>query len=425
MKLAKKALVIISSSQAGKALDVDTPIATINGWSKIGYLKVGDTIFDETGKPCNVVFATEQMTDRVCYALTFSDGSKIVADEEHKWAVDVSLYGKHSDALIKTTKELLVDYRKGKRNKYCIPVTKPLTTPFANLPIDPYVFGMWLGDGHSRSARVYCHAKDAPEYALQIVEAGHTAIIVKERTCSSVRIDVRDAKTCPRGHDKAHYGTVGNDQCAECGRIRSKNAGRLSRGGRPESLPDTIPTFNNIMRGMGFLDSGIKSIPDEYLRASYEQRLALLQGLMDTDGYISKFGRCEFVTTSDGIYLGLMDLLSSLGIKHTVKRKQPRCRYKGQIVDGKMAHRFSFMVYSDKPVFRLRRKIELMVSREGRRTTETERRFITDISAVDTRPVCCIQVNSNRHLFLAGQSMIPTLSSKIINQKQGLHKDKT
>ena len=415
-------LTSISSAPKGKGLDVDTPIATINGWSKIGDLRLGDSIFDETGAPCDVVFVTKHVTGLACYALTFSDGSEIVTDAEHQWCVDVSDHGKTMGQSIKSTIELLVDYRKGNRNTYCIPVTKPLKTPKAALAIDPYVFGMWLGDGHSRSARIYCHVDDGPEYAASIVRAGHTATIVEERTCNSVRIDVRNSDICPRGHDKNTYGTVGNDQCAECGRIKAKNYGRISRGSVPEAMPDVVPNFNNVMRGMGFLGSGVKYIPCEYLRASYKQRLALLQGLMDTDGYISKVGRCEFVTTSDGIYLGLMDLLSSLGIKHTVKRKQPRCRYKGQIVDGKMAYRFSFMVYSDKPVFRLRRKIELMVSREGRRTTETERRFITDISAVDTRPVCCIQVDSNSHLFLVGQSMIPTHSTEIINQKQGPHK---
>jgi phage terminase large subunit GpA-like protein len=84
-----------------------------------------------------------------------------------------------------------------------------------------------------------------------------------------------------------------------------------------------------------------------------------------------------------------------------------------------MAYRFSFMVYSDKPVFRLSRKIEKMVGREGRRTTETERRFITNIAAVKSRPVRCIQVNSESHLFLAGQSMIPTHNTEIINNIVG------
>ena len=69
----------------GKALCVDTEIPTPTGWSRMGDLSVGDVVFDEAGNPCKVIAATEVMTGRPCYRLTFSDGHQIIADENHEW----------------------------------------------------------------------------------------------------------------------------------------------------------------------------------------------------------------------------------------------------------------------------------------------------------------------------------------------------
>lgn len=81
-------VVIMSSSQVGKALALDTPIATPEGWTTMGAVQVGDVIFDETGAPCRVTAATDMMLDRPCYRVRFSDGSSIIADADHLWAVD-------------------------------------------------------------------------------------------------------------------------------------------------------------------------------------------------------------------------------------------------------------------------------------------------------------------------------------------------
>ena len=81
-------VVIMSSSQVGKALALDTPIPTPTGWSTMGEVRVGDVIFDETGTPCRITAATDVMFERPCYRVRFSDGSSIIADADHLWAVD-------------------------------------------------------------------------------------------------------------------------------------------------------------------------------------------------------------------------------------------------------------------------------------------------------------------------------------------------
>lgn len=85
---ATETVVIMSSSQVGKALALDTPLATPTGWTTMGEVQVGDVIFDETGAPCPVTAATDVMLERPCYRVRFSDGSSIIADADHLWAVD-------------------------------------------------------------------------------------------------------------------------------------------------------------------------------------------------------------------------------------------------------------------------------------------------------------------------------------------------
>jgi hypothetical protein len=166
-----------------------------------------------------------------------------------------------------------------------------------------------------------------------------------------------------------------------------------------------------------------KHIPPAYLRASIEQRLALLQGLMDTDGHIDPRGRCEFTTVLPRLADDFSELLYTLGIKHTVRQKEAFAVTAGERRRGRTAHRFSFMVYNDRPVFCLTRKRRLQASREGRRTTETERRRIVAVEPVPSVPVRCIQVDSPSRLYLAGRAIIPTHNTELVNNAVGYYID--
>ena len=196
--------------------------------------------------------------------------------------------------------------------------------------------------------------------------------------------------------------------------MRSRNIVRAKYGNKPDAPDPIVQTFSRKCAALGLF--GEKHIPPQYLRSSCAQRMALMQGLMDTDGHITKGGRCEFVTTKERLANGFSELLASIDVKHTVKEIAPQTKHKGKRVMGAPAWRFSFMVYENKPVFRLPRKVDRMASRDGRRTTESERRRIVDIKPVDSVPVRCIQVDSVSHLFLAGREMIPTHNTEIINR---------
>jgi hypothetical protein len=96
---ATETVVIMSSSQVGKALALDTPLATPTGWTTMGEVAVGDILFDETGAPCRVTGATDVMLNRRCYRVRFSDGSSIIADADHLWAVDSDTPVRVQDAM--------------------------------------------------------------------------------------------------------------------------------------------------------------------------------------------------------------------------------------------------------------------------------------------------------------------------------------
>lgn len=412
---------VMTSAQIGKALALDTPLPTPEGWTTMGALAVGDMLFSETGEPCKVVFATDVMHDRPCYRVTFSDGSAIVADAEHRWQVDSDIalargnswHGKGPRSGIVTTQQMADTLKRGRRNNYAVRVAAALNMPAADLPIDPYALGAWLGDGNSYSPQLTLH-KDDLQIADEIAAAGFA---IEVRAKDARQPDVRNVviggigDACWRGQDSAQH-KMPTGGCAECSRLHY----HAYKHGKP--MPERTHMSSRLAR-LGVLKN--KHIPAAYLRADTNQRLALLQGLMDTDGCISPAGRCEFVTTSGALAEGVAELMHSLGIKHTVKQKQPRTRYKGEVVLGKIAHRFSFMVYADKPVFRLARKLARMATREGRRTTETERRRIISVEPIDSVPVRCIQVDSESHLFLAGRAMIPTHNTEALNNVLGYY----
>ena len=86
-------VVVKSASQVGKALDVETPIMTTTGWKRMGDLTINDQVFDEKGEPIRILVVSEVWNNRPCYEVKFSDGSVIIADENHDWYVDVDTDG--------------------------------------------------------------------------------------------------------------------------------------------------------------------------------------------------------------------------------------------------------------------------------------------------------------------------------------------
>ena len=408
-------VVFKKAAQIGAPLALDTPVATTTGWATMGTLRVGDRVFDEDGFPCNVTGLSPIFYEHDCWRLTFDDGETLIADNKHRWSV-TSYKANHR---IRTTEQLAQKPQIIKtawirhRYRWAIECCQPLDLPAADLPIPPYALGVWLGDGSNRVNQITIHEDDMDEVAAYICAEGVDAQTRKPAWCvgagGNIILDPK-GKTgfCQRGHDLAVVGTRGRNVCKECHRQRP-NAYKAPHRRQPDPILPRRNRFGELLRRHGLL--GAKHIPPIYLRASIAQRLALLQGLMDTDGSINPDGgTCEFSTIDQVLVDGMMELLASLGIKARCQLRPAGASSKGT----RPYWRITFTAYADRPVFALSRKASRLRA-PGSTATRARRRRIVSIERVPSVPVRCIEVDSPGHLFLAGHGMIPTHNSEAGN----------
>ncbi len=343
-------------------LDLNTPIPTPEGWTTMGDVQKGDWLLDEQGKPCKVLGTSPVHTDRKCYKIQFDDDSCIIADGEHRWTVEER--GKRRAATYDWKKRVITTAELEPK-KHFIYVTKPLELPKASLPIDPYVLGVWLGDGTSAGNTITSGNVDVEDMRRALEESGHVIGLPIQQNASSWSIPI--------------YGLTS----------KLKN----------------LSLFDN------------KHIPNCYLRSSVEQRWALLQGLMDTDGSFGTHNnQCSFTTASNRLATDFSDLLRSLGIK-AVKCERPaksKMFPNGEIYTSAPFIQFSFTADPTIQIFRLKRKLELQQKVRPVHERRTKRHGIASITEVSSVPVKCVAVDNESHLFLAGEGMIPTHNSAAV-----------
>jgi phage terminase large subunit GpA-like protein len=416
-------VVLMTSSQVGKALTLDTPLPTPEGWTNIKDVAVGDTVFDEKGAPCKVVATSDVFLNHDCFEVMFCDGSKITADSAHRWTVNQTKWAKKLGSVILTTQEIY-ELKKKSGVRFSIPTCAPLICPKSQLAIDPYLFGVYLGDGSRASGRISCSAGDVAHYKQEFSKLGYETIARQHKTCHGLSVNLvsQDVEKCIRGHVLTEVGLTGGKwpgYCAECKRQSAMWVKHKKKS--PDPIVNKQKTLRTALSEIKLLNKP-KIIPLQYLRSNYVQRLSLLQGLMDTDGTVDKDGRLSFCNTEYGLIQGVSELLSSLGIKHSIKEKQPYTTYKGVRVKGALAWGITFTTYREFcEVFRLPRKLARMASFLGSRACEPKRRMITNVNPIQSVPTKCISVDSPSHLFLAGESMIPTHNTTLIENVIGYH----
>ena len=409
-------IILAARPSVGKALALDTPIPTPAGWTTMGKLRVGDRVFDECGRPCTVTFATPVMHDRECYELVFSDGSTIVADGDHLWATNDRASRKRGDRslTVRSTREIVASLRTNDaRANHLIPVCGALDYPERDLPVDPYTLGIWLGDGHSSSAAVTVSDADAailddiraagitvrrigqsavrtPSYRIggRIGTGGHQSGKLDWARIEHIRAEVAQGAT-----QRSLAALHGVSRATVC----------LAVNGRTWLREPPAPSLQAQLRTMGLLAN--KHIPRMYMEASPVQRMALLQGLMDSDGHVRAEGLAEFCSTLPRLADGVAELATSLGI--VTFQSEDRARLAG--VD--MGPRYRVTFKTSQPVFRLARKLA-RVRNVGPGKPSRSRR-IHDVRRVASVPVRCITVDSPNRLYLAGKACIPTHNTSL------------
>lgn len=332
-----------------KGVPLDTPIGTPEGWTTMKDLKEGDKVFDRDGNITTVLHKSN-IHHNPCYKITFDNSESIVADKDHKWIISFKTQSKKTPYIekIMTTEELsyYLNSIKDNRNTYNIPKIlnpKPLNLEHSNLPLDPYVLGCWLGDGSKQCGII-------------------------TNNSNNIWNEIKN-----RGYE------IGNDISAE---------------DRCEA--HTVLGIYPILKFLNLINN--KHIPNMYLRASYQQRLDLLRGLMDTDGYYHP-KRKRFVMETDQEWQkdGMLMLLGSLGIKPTVFfniNKIGDKEYPGWDI--------CFSTNELNPFLSRNQDISFP------NTDKNSFRNIISVESIETVPTQCIEVDSPTHTYLIGYTMIVT-----------------
>ena len=236
---------------------------------------------------------------------------------------------------------------------FALPETEPLEFPERDLPVDPWVLGYWLGDGTSRNGTATADVDDVPHVRERVRAAGYDLSPLREK----------------------------------------------KEGGRARHF--TILGLSRDLRRAGVLDD--KHIPEEYLYASVEQRRALIQGLMDSDGYIDTKGSAEYCQVRKQIADGMAFLLRSMGVKVNVRESEAKLY--GRVTGPR--YRLTFKPYKHQNLVTLPRRAERV--REMRRKPIP--RVIKDVRRVAPVDARCITVEAEDGLYLVGETMVVTHNS--------------
>jgi len=228
-----------------KGLPVSEVVATPEGFRAIGDLAVGDLVFARDGQAYPVTAKSRQSV-KECYRVTFTDKTSVVCDAEHLWPLDTGKVVGVQDLKLRVS---------------AVPVPEPVAYSEKALPIDPYVFGLWLADGKHTSGEI----SKPDDFVFE--ECARRGYKVGENISST--------NSCPT---RTVYGIRGHLQ--DLGVLRNKH------------------------------------IPEVYLQGSIAQRVDLLRGLMDGDGTVNPVRKqVVFTNTNEALSLGVKRLVESLGMR--------------------------------------------------------------------------------------------------------------
>lgn len=394
---------ILFGGQAGggKQVSLDTPIPTIYGVKSMRDICVGDFVFRDTGEPVEVIWKSGVDYTPDAYEVEFDTGEIIKCDSRHLWKTLTDkdreynikctsewrarrrfnrpsrskpsqagilkselLIQRNKERLsecvpvspsVKTTQELFnTRMKRAYRSNHSVVVAQPAQCSEQELPVPPYLFGAWLGDGYSMSSCIGMSETDIrelePYFAWEIINR---------------RVETSGRKT-----------------------------------------PFCIYTFRGlvtVLKEMLVYDN--KHIPYVYLRASVDQRKELLRGLMDTDGTVDKQGKCSIMFMNKALVEDTLELICSLGIKASITTKIAKIKDKSYGTAYRVCFNPTF------PVFKLSRKL----ARQKFASRPTNfLRYVTSVRKCDPVPMQCIQVNHADGMYCVGRTFIPTHNSHAI-----------
>lgn len=352
----------------GKSQNLNALIATPKGWIKMGDIKLGEKIFHHNGNiyPITGIFPQGKQDT---YKITFNDGFSAECNMEHLWMVrDVNRRKRGTGWTVKTLKELVNSGLKyncsenrinsGRKPvlKWEIPITQPLKYPTKDFIIDPYILGCLLGDGYIAGKNV---CVSIPNFQIEIKE--HIEFLLPE----NLKMRLNEYTDCPQYYITQDYGNS-----------TKRNPFKVE-----------IERLNVSVK------SGQKFIPKEYMYSDINQRLSILQGLMDTDGSAFK-NRINFHTTSKQLSDDVAELVQSLGGQAIINIYDRSIQNKS--TEYRVNIRLNFCP------FRLSSKIkEWKIAKRNYAS-----RYIESVEFIKTEEHQCISVDSPDHTYITNHYIV-------------------
>lgn len=347
---------------AGKANPVDTKILTPTGWKLMKDLRIGDKIIGQNGNTTYITGIFPQGQKDI-YKITFSDDSVAESCDEHLWNVKNVKDRMNTNSNYRTLPLLEIKkklFHKNGQKVYSIPLVDPINFTEQNVPVDPYLLGILIGDGSlcNKSVTFSSTDKEIIDYVNSIVSIYNTHLSKSPNSKINYRIS--------KNNKKSH--TVNN-------------------------LTLKLKELNLMGK-----KSYEKFIPECYLYNSKEIRLSILQGLMDTDGTCTKRGDIAiFYSTSIQLAKDVQNLVWSLGGISKIRTLSNNWySYKGIKKKGRIAYAVSCILPNEIKPFRLNRKLEKVKSR----TKYPATRYIKNVEYIGKKEAMCISVSAPDRLYV-------------------------
>jgi replicative DNA helicase len=365
-------IIVAGRPSMGKAQPLDAKVKTLGGWREMGAVEVGDALASIDGAP-SIVTGVFPQGIRQVYRITFSDGRSAECCDEHLWRVHYR--GWPAPRIIDTRKLREMLTRKRYQHRLWIDQVSGDFGHRESLPVDPWVLGALIGDG-----KLSGHSLMFTTAAEEVLER------MRERAGDCLALH----------HNSPYDWRIVNE--------RPEGSGGL--GGRPNPLMEALRQL-----GLWDVQSHEKFIPRQYLDAQRPARLSLLQGLLDTDGWVETFKCVRYCTTSERLAQDVAELVRSLGGWCTIRSKRTAFTYEGEKKSGRTAYVLNIHHHDPRSLVLLSGKQSRLPERYERSTRPVV------ISVVPTRvvPTQCISVSHPSHLYVTDDYVVTHNTSLALN----------
>jgi hypothetical protein len=366
-------MLLAASGGTGKAQPLSSKILTPTGWKLMGDIQLGDEVITGDGSVTKVTGVFPQGKKPI-FKVQMSDGATTHCCDEHMWLTkNQNQRDRKKDWTVRSLREIRKTLHLHKNNgrkdrNHSVPMVGPVQFEKQELPIDPYVLGVLLGDG--------CLAGNFDITISDDEIADKFWARLKQKHSLSMKQDYLSCKT---------YSVTENG----------------SRNG-----------MRNILRGMGLWGcrSWEKFIPREYLFASVQQRLDLLHGLMDTDGTTDGHST-TFDSSSKDLADAVAFIVQSLGGKCSRSIRKPCFEYKGEHKAGRDSYRVFISMPNGFKSFWVDAKAE----KEIARTKYQPCRMVDSVEYIGDDDAQCIMVDHPSHTYVTDDFIVTHNSTLIYN----------